>query len=534
MRLIRDETGRPSEVVGAWSDITERKCAEDERSKLREQLQQAQKLESVGRLAGGVAHDFNNLLTVINGYGDMLLKDLAPDDPMYESVSEMREAGQRAAVLVRQLLLVSRKQVTQASAVNLNDIITEVGKMLARVIGEDIRLESVLSPSLGCVLADPGQLHQVLMNLAVNARDAMPGGGTLLIETANIDLEESYAEQHAEVKPGPYVQLKVSDTGIGMTKDVMAHLFEPFFTTKKPGEGTGLGLATVYGIVKQSGGTVWAYSEPGEGTVFMIYLPRIDAGVKLLREPEPTPASLRGTETILVVEDQEQLRKMVVRVLRSYGYRVLDAANPGQALLHSERAGSIHLLLTDIVMPGMSGPELAGRIKPLRPAMEIVFMSGYSELAITGRLELTGSYLPKPFSPEALATKVRGVLGAPRSAGTILVVDDEPGIRHLLRKLLTGVGYRVLEAGNGREAIQQVATSKVDLVIMDLVMPELEGIETIQALHRKLPQLKLIAMSGQFASPMLRVAEHLGAQVSLAKPIQPDELLEAVARMIAG
>jgi CheY-like chemotaxis protein len=296
-----------------------------------------------------------------------------------------------------------------------------------------------------------------------------------------------------------------------------------------------LGLATVYGIVKQSGGSVWVYSEPGEGTAFTIYLPRIDAGVKLQKEPEAKPASLRGTETILVVEDQEQLRKMAVRVLRSYGYRVLEAANPGQALLHSERhAGPIHLLLTDVVMPGMTGPELADRIKPLRPAMETVFMSGYSEHAITGRLELTGSYLPKPFSPEALAAKVRGVLGSPRSAGTILVVDDEPGIRHLLRKLLTGVSYRVLEAENGREALRQVATSKVDLVIMDLAMPEQEGIETIQALRRMLPQLKIIAISGQFAGPMLRVAEHLGAEASVAKPIQPDELLDAVARLIVG
>ena len=421
MRLIRDETGRPSEVVGALLGITERKRAEEEQFKLREQFQQAQKLESVGRLAGGVAHDFNNLLTVINGYSNLLLAELTPNDPMHESVTEIRQAGQRAEALVRQLLLLSRKQVTQASVVNLNDVITEVEKMLARVIGEDIRLESVLSPSLGCVLADPGQLHQVLMNLAVNARDAMPGGGTLLIETRNVDLDDSYVEQHAEVKPGPYAQLKVSDTGIGMTKDVMSHFFEPFFTTKKPGEGTGLGLATVYGIVKQSGGSIWVSSEPGKGTAFTIHLPRIDVGVKTQPEAEPVPASLRGTETVLVVEDQEQLRKLVGRVLRTYGYRVLEAANPGEALLHSERyAGPIHLLLTDAVMPGITGPELAGRIKPLRPSMEAIFMSGDSERAITEGLELAGSYLPKPFSPEALAAKVRAVLGAPRSKGAML------------------------------------------------------------------------------------------------------------------
>jgi PAS domain S-box-containing protein len=535
MRLIRDDTSRPSEVVGALSDIAEQKRTVAEQSKLREQLLQAQKLESVGRLAGGVAHDFNNLLTVMNGYADLLLKGLTPPDPMREMVDEIRKAGQRAAELTRQLVLLSRKQVTQAKEVNLNDIISEVEKMLARVIGSDIRLESVLSPSLGCVRADPGQLHQVLMNLAVNARDAMPGGGTLLIETRNVDLDDRYVEQHAEMKPGPYVELKVSDTGIGMTKDVISHLFEPFFTTKKPGEGTGLGLATVYGIVKQSGGSIWVYSEQGQGTTFMIYLPRIDASGDLRAEPEPVPASLGGTETILVVEDQEQLRKMAGHVLRSHGYRVLEAANPGEALLHAERyAGPIHLLLTDVVMPGMTGPELAARIKPLRPAMVVVFMSGYSERAIADRLELAGTYLPKPFSPEALATKVRSVLGSPRPAGAILVVDDEPGVRKVLRNVLAGVGYEVLEAETGKEAEQQTEACGIDLAIIDLAMPEQDGIETIRTLRRMRPQLKIIAMSGVFAGPLLHAAELLGAQASLAKPIRPDELLEAVARVMFG
>jgi CheY-like chemotaxis protein len=316
---------------------------------------------------------------------------------------------------------------------------------------------------------------------------------------------------------------------------VISHIYEPFFSTKKAGEGTGLGLATVYGIVQQGGGSIWVYSEPGEGTTFTIYLPRIDAGLNLRQETEPEPDTLRGTETILVVEDQDQLRRMAGHVLRSYGYRVLEAANPGEALLHSERyAGPIHLLLTDVVMPGMTGPELAGRLKPLRKSMEVIFMSGYSERVVTDRLELASSYLQKPFSPEALAGKVRGVLGAPRLEKTILVVDDEPEVRGFLRKVLTGVSYHVLEAENGREAARQIESNEVDLVIMDLAMPEQEGIETIRALHQVRPRLKIIAISGRFAGPLLHAAEIFGAQASLVKPIQPEDLLGAVARVMVG
>jgi CheY-like chemotaxis protein len=407
--------------------------------------------------------------------------------------------------------------------------------MLGRVIGEDIRLESVLSPSLGCVLADPGQLHQVLMNLAVNARDAMPDGGTLLIETTNIDLLEDFAEQQGEVQAGHYALLSVSDTGVGMTADVMSHLFEPFFTTKKAGEGTGLGLATVYGIVKQCGGSIRVYSEPGRGTNFRIYLPRIERVGETRKEPVRERSTTRGTETILVVEDQDQLRKIVIRVLQSRGYKALEAANPREALALSEGyAGPIHLLLTDVVMPGMTGPELACRLKPLRPSMEVIFMSGYSERALLDRqlMESTGAYLAKPFSPEALAIKVRETLGTPRRVETIVVADDEPGVRSFLSKILAGAGYRVLEAKNGREAIQHVETSGAELVITDLAMPEQEGIETIQRLHRALPQLKIIAISGQFAGPLLQATERLGAQASLAKPIQADELLQVVARVM--
>jgi CheY-like chemotaxis protein len=387
------------------------------------------------------------------------------------------------------------------------------------------------------VRADPGQVHQVLMNLAVNARDAMPGGGTLLIETANVDLDGSLAGQHPVVKAGRYVHLKVSDTGIGMTTDVKSHLFEPFFTTKQPGQGTGLGLATVYGIINQNNGSIWVSSEPGHGTTFKIYLPRIEAVEKPQVEQKAAPATLRGTETILVVEDQEQLRKMAVTVLRNHGYKVLEAADAKEALLNSEHhEGPIHLLLTDLVMPGMSGRELAERLQQLRPDMRIIFMSGYSERALIDRqvLDAAGAYLAKPFSPEALAVKVRHVLGGVRPASTIVVADDEPGVRSFLRKILTGAGYRVLEAKDGLEAVKQVRDSGADLLITDLAMPGQEGIETIQVLRRERPQLKIIAMSGQFAGPILRMAETLGAHASLAKPIQPGELLGTVERVMVG
>lgn len=508
-RLIRDETGAPIEAVGALVDITERKRAEEVEAKLRAQLQQSQKLESVGRLAGGVAHDFNNLLTVINGYSALALEELAPGSPLHSNISEIRVAGERAAALTKQLLILSRTQLLQRTEVDLNGIITEVERMLGRVIGEDIHLISVLNPSLGRVLADPGQLHQVLMNLAVNARDAMPNGGTLLIETDNVELGASYTAQHPQLKPGPYVQLRVSDTGVGMNKEVMAKLFEPFFTTKRPGEGTGLGLATVYGIIKQSGGAISVYTEPGQGTAFTIYLPRLEQWTANLLEAT-TPTRLRGVETVLVVEDHEQLRKMTVLVLRQYGYRVLEAADAKQALLESERyADTIHLLLTDMIMPGSTGRELANRIKAARPLAKVLFMSGYSAPAMADRglLEPAGNYIQKPFSPEALATKVREILGIPSSRATILIVADDPGIRHALRKLLTGVGYEVLGAQDEREAVDHFDLSGVDLAIVDPVTPQHDKQDQTGILQRCHPGIKVIP---------------------LTTPIQPDAFIQTV------
>jgi two-component system cell cycle sensor histidine kinase/response regulator CckA len=323
-RTIRDEEGGSVEAIGALLDITERKQAEKREAQLRAQLQHAQKMESMGRLAAGVAHDFVNLLTVINGYSDVVLMELASGTPLHQKISQIRTAGERAASLSKQLLTLSRRQVVQAVKLNLNDLIAEVERMLSRVLGAGIHLKSILNPSHGCTLADPGLFHQVLMNLAVNAHDAMPNGGILLIETDNVDLAESYSHLDTEIKPGAYVRLRVSDTSVGMTEEVKSRLFEPFFTTKKTGEGTGLGLATVYGIVKQSGGTISVSSELGHGTTFTIYLPRVDQWA--LPAPQTvSPAIPPGTETILVAEDHEQLRKLVALILRDWGYTVLEA-----------------------------------------------------------------------------------------------------------------------------------------------------------------------------------------------------------------
>ena len=527
LRVSEDEAGGALEAVGALLDITEQKRAEIREAKLRQQLQQAQKMESLGRLAGGVAHDFNNLLTVINGYSDIALSELEPGSPLHRNISESRMAGERAAALSKQLLILSRRQIVQPIELNLNDLIAEIDRMLSRVIGEDIRLKSVLNPSLGRILADPGLLHQVLMNLAVNARDAMPNGGTLLIDTDNVELQESYSHLDAKLKPGSYVRLRVSDTGIGMTEEVKSRIFEPFFTTKHAGEGTGLGLATVYGIIKQSCGAISVYSEPGQGTTFTIYLPRLEQWAP--QPPETVTAPIpRGTETILVAEDNEQLRKMVALALRQCGYTILEAADPQQALLQSERhTETIDLLLTDLVMPGSTGCDLARRIKAARPAIKVVFMSGYSgsSMAVRGVLDPGVNYLQKPFSPESLATTVRGILGFPSPKGVILIVDDEPGVRHTLRKLLNTAGYEVIEAANGKEAVAQLRLSAVDVMILDLVMPEQEGLETLRKLRDEHSRLKVIAVSGQFPD-LLRAAELLGAVASLSKPVEADKLLD--------
>lgn len=391
----------------------------NERRKLEEQLRMAQKMEAIGRLAGGIAHDFNNVLTVIMGYSERLLRNLDPEDPARVEVQEIQMAGQRASSLTQQLLAFSRRQVLAPEVVNLNDLVANTSEMLRRVIGEDIQLVTVLHPDLGCVEVDPGKIEQVLMNLVINARDAMPHGGKLIIETANMDLDAAYPKGRVTIQPGPYVMLAVSDTGHGMDAEIQEHIFEPFFTTKEAGKGTGLGLATVYGIVKQSNGFVFVYSEPGQGATFKIYLPRV---AKSLAQPdeetlEEVPDAAFGSETVLLVEDEAKVRDLVGDTLRQHGYAVLEAAQGQEALLiGTQYEGPIHLLVTDVVMPRMSGRDVATRLAAKRPDMKVLYMSGYTEDAIVhhGVLDPGIHLIQKPFTSEALMRKVRDVLDAPR------------------------------------------------------------------------------------------------------------------------
>jgi PAS domain S-box-containing protein len=410
---VIDIPGRGQELFCIDIDLTERKRAEEAQAQLEEQLRQAQKMETVGRLAGGVAHDFNNMLTAILGFAELLLLRFEVDEGAHKYVEQIKNAAERAASLTNQLLAFSRKQMLQPKIFNLNTLVVNIEKMLHRLIGEHIELVILLDPHLGQVEADPAQIDQVLMNLAVNARDAMPHGGKLTIETKNVCLDEAYARQYVEVIPGPYVMLAVTDTGMGMDKETQAHLFEPFFTTKEVGKGTGLGLATIYGIVRQSDGHIWVYSEVGQGTTFKIHLPRLEETIQTETQPPPTTEFQGGDETILVVEDAEMVSNLVKNILTESGYTVLTASNGAEALrVCQEHSEPIHLLLTDVVMPGMSGRELAEKVTLLRPEIKILYMSGHADDTIVhhGLLEPGIAFLQKPFSTTALTHQLREVL----------------------------------------------------------------------------------------------------------------------------
>ena len=410
---ILDENGRQVGVQGTERDISDRKRAEEALRESQARYLQAQKLDSIGRLAGGVAHDFNNLLTVINGYSEIIYKGLLPQDPMRARVEQVRRAGARAADLTKQLLAFSRKQIIQPQPLDFNTVVIESQPMFQRLLGEEIQLVVKLERDLGQVMADSGQMHQVLMNLLVNARDAMPGGGEVFIETANVDIADGYAADHPEALAGPAVSLEVTDGGVGMDEETQKHIFEPFFTTKSDGAGTGLGLATVYGIVKQSHGWIMIYSETGSGTSFKIYLPRIRHEEPAASPVEHEPAQIGGPETVLVVEDQEEVRSYAVQVLETFGYRVLAAPDgPSAIATAGGHAGPIHVLLTDVVLPGMNGRQLADRLAGQRPGIKVLYTSGYTRdvIAHRGVLDADVAYLAKPYSPEALAAKLREVI----------------------------------------------------------------------------------------------------------------------------
>lgn len=409
---VHNESGKLEYFVGVQSDVTHR-------MQLENQLRHSQKMEAVGRLAGGIAHDFNNLLTVISGYSDLILAAPEDEESVLESARLINEAGSRAAALTQQLLGFGRQSMLRPEMLDINDAVTEAGKLMRRLLGSDIEFRTVLHPDLHQVKVDPGQLDQVLMNLAINARDAMPEGGRLTIETSNVRLSDDYVATHLDCKAGPHVMVAVSDTGCGMSREVIARIFEPFFTTKEKGKGTGLGMATVFGIVQQSGGCIHVYSEPGHGTMFKIYLPAV-AGPILSAGDTATRLGIRGSETVLLVEDDERIRELALSTLERFGYTILAAANGTEALrIASNHRGALDLLLTDVVIPTVSGPELAKRIQVLFPEVRVLFMSGYTDDAVIrlGLLQGTVSFIQKPFGQVDLARKVREVLDA----------DIEPG-----------------------------------------------------------------------------------------------------------
>ncbi len=522
---------------GVGIDITQKRKSEEEKIGLEAQLRQAQKMETVGRLAGGVAHDFNNLLTVINGYSDLLIDELKTQPRPRKQAEEIKKAGDRAANLTQQLLAVSRRQVTQPHPLPLNELVSDTAEMLARLLGDDVKLQVRLGAKEDQVLAEPGQIHQVLMNLAVNARDAMPQGGRLVIETSNVEVDSRVVIEDEEMASGDYVLLSISDSGTGMDEQTKQHIFEPFYTTKERGKGSGLGLSIVYGIVRQSNGFIRVETAEGKGTVFHIYLPREYAALPEVEPVKKTSVKLSGSGTVLVVEDQENVRVLTVEILRRSGYHVLEAAQGAEALqLVQASTEEIHVLLTDLVMPGMNGKELAERVKMQRPRMKVVFMSGYSDdvLGNRGVLEAGRAYLQKPFAPEMLLSKIREVSVSQAEQESILVVDDDESIRNFFQDILSQMGFHVHVATNGAEVLGIVSREDPAVVITDLVMPIQEGIETIRMLRQKFPSVKIVAMSGAFSGQFLRAAKHLGADATLRKPVRPEILEQVVKKLVGG
>ena len=473
-RRLPDDDELPGGFDVFVEDITEHRS-------LQKQLEHAQKMEAVGRLAGGVAHDFNNLLMIISGYAQLLDESSADPKKVVEYATRIQDASSKAATVTRQLLAYSRKQVLEPTVLDLSYVVKDLANMLPRLLGDDVETVMELDPQIGTVRADRGQIEQVIMNLAVNARDAMPQGGRLTLATSNVALDASYY-QGVEVPPGQYVLLAVSDTSIGMDAETQVHIFEPFYTTKEAGKGTGLGLATVYGIVKQSNGFIWVYSEPDKGSIFKIYLPRVDAAADSDDNLQPVQVPSAGTETILLVEDEAALRNVCRVYLESKGYTVLEAGNAKEAMrICQSYDRPIHVLITDIVMPGLGGLELAKFALELRPTLSVVLVSGYTDRALDHEAISFGKFLQKPFSFDALARIVRSLLDKNRE---ILLIEDSKFMRVAVQRALTGAGYTVRTANHGEVGLRTARETQPDLIVLDLVLPTISGLDVLKALKR--------------------------------------------------
>jgi signal transduction histidine kinase/DNA-binding response OmpR family regulator len=545
----RNPDGAIVRVHGAVQDISERRRLED-------QLRQAQKMEAVGRLASAVAHDFNNVLSVILSYASFLVDSLRPGDPVRDDVTEIQKAGNRAGELTQQLLAFSRQQILQPRVLALDDILGGLEIMLRRLLGASVTLAIHTAGSHGHVVADPGQIEQVLMNLAVNARDAMPDGGSLTIELADVELDAAHAANHPGVAPGPYVALAVGDTGVGMDAATRSRIFEPFFTTKPIGQGTGLGLSTVYGIVNQSGGHIAVDSEPGRGTVFRVYFPRVAAPPMVDAEAgDAPPIAARGTETVLVVEDDVQVRQITGATLRRAGYFVFEAHSASDAVRISERYNEpIHLLVADVVLPRASGRELAEQLARMRPRLRVLYVSGYAydELVRSEAIATTAAFLAKPITPDALARKVREVLDTPTSAASIaasvsaaaalrparrstppsgggrhiLHIDDEESLVVLTARILKRLGYQVSSFTDPGEALAAFRDHPAgyDAVVTDVTMRRMTGFELVRAIWDLRPDIPVVVTSGDFRPEDVRTAEAMNLRDLVVKPDTVEEL----------
>jgi PAS domain S-box-containing protein len=537
---VHDETGRIVSYVAVNRDVTEHLRHAKERARLEDQLRQAQKVEAIGQLAGGVAHDFNNMTAIVLGYGEMLLGQLGPADPSRKLVEQIVAAGRRSAALTRQLLAFSRRQTLQPVVLDLNALLRNLEEMLARLIGEDILLELLLAENLGCITADPGQIDQVVTNLVVNARDAMPKGGRLTVETANVELDATFAQGHQSVVPGRYVLFALTDSGVGMDKVTRDRLFEPFFTTKPKGKGTGLGLATVYGIVKQSGGYIYVYSESGAGATFKIYLPLTDArpAGKPVETGERIP---RGNgELILLVDDEAPLRELAEIILKRLGYRV-GAAGSGAAALRMLREQELEpaLVLTDVIMPGMSGSELADQVRRERPGLRVLFMSGYTDDAIAshGVLDSGTNFIQKPFTERALATKVWEVLSRTENDAqprrSVLMIDDDEQFRELVRHYCAKGGHLFAGVESAAAALATLAKQSFDVLLVDVNIPGTSGERVLREIRAAGHTMPAIMLTGDVASADMDVLRPLGAVQALEKSSRREPLLQAIAAAVA-